>query len=143
MDVNLKKVNFPIILLIKRIYFIKVNKPSKDFFNNISDQDYLSIPNKNWDLKKETLIYLKSDIEGLLEIILKFRNNINEKYRLDITKFKTLPELALAIYTSNYVPNNLKSKFKMIKGNLETLIRSAYFGGNVDVFINKISNGFY
>lgn len=31
----------------------------------------------------------------------------------------------------------------MIKGGLEAKIRSSYFGGNVEVYINKISEGYY
>jgi len=118
------------------------DKPTKDFYNNISDQEYLTIPNDNWNLQKETLDYLKSDVEGLLEAIIKFNCNIFNKYQLNITKFKTLPGLALAAYTTSYFPNNLISDFKLIKGELEREIRTAYFGGNVDVFINKISNGY-
>lgn len=30
-------------------------KPSKNYFNNISELEYNSIPETNWDLKKETL----------------------------------------------------------------------------------------
>lgn len=31
----------------------------------------------------------------------------------------------------------------MIKGGLEREIRTSYFGGNVDTFINKIENGYF
>jgi hypothetical protein len=62
---------------------------------------------------------------------------------LNITKFKTLPGLSLAVYTSSYIPQNLVPDLKMIKGGLEREIRTAYFGGNVDVFINEISKGYY
>jgi hypothetical protein len=86
---------------------------------------------------------MKSDIEGLLEAVTKFRDNTFAKYKLNITKFKTLPGLALAIYTSAYIPKNLISELKMVKGDLERDIRSSYFGGNVDVYINKINNGYY
>jgi hypothetical protein len=79
----------------------------------------------------------------LLEAVLKFRNSIHNKYNLNITKFKTLPGLALSVYTSKYMPNNLKSQFRMIKGGLENKIRESYFGGNVGVYINKVSNGYY
>lgn len=126
----------------KSLYYIG-NKPAKTYYENISELDYSKIPDTNWDLKKETLTYLRSDVEGLLEAILKFRNKIFSKYQLDITKFKTLPGLALAVYTSNYIPNNLKSELKSIKGELEKEIRSSYYGGNVEVYINNISNGYY
>ena len=93
-------------------------------------------------MEKETLNYLKSDVEGLLEAILKFNDSIFSKYKLNITKFKTLSGLALAAFTSSYLPVDLISDFKLIKGNLESEIRSSYFGGNVEVFINEINNGY-
>jgi hypothetical protein len=89
------------------------------------------------------LKYLESDVKGLLEAVTKFNLNIFSNYNLNITSFKTLPGLALAVYTSSYIPNDLKFDLKMIKGELEREIRTSYFGGNVDVYINKISNGYY
>lgn len=94
-------------------------------------------------MKTETLSYLRADIEGLLEAVVKFRNSKHKRYGLDITKFKTLPGLALAAYTSKYIPNNLKPAFKMIKGSLEKKLRTSYFGGNVDIYINEISSGYF
>jgi len=139
---SIKKNKFPYKAVSKKTLFYIGNRPNKNFFNNILDQEYLTIPEKNWDMKKETLNYLKSDVEGLLEAIIKFRDNIYSKYKLNITKFKTLSGLALAVYTSHYIPNNLIKEFKMIKGSLEKEIRSSYFGGNVDVYINKINGGY-
>src|ERR1700749_3009409 len=78
--------------------------------------------------------------------MLKFRDSIHKKYNLNVTKYKTLslnPGLALTVYTSNYLPENLINKFKMIKGHLENIFRSAYFGGNVEVYINKIEEAYY
>jgi hypothetical protein len=119
------------------------DKPSKNFYNNISDLEYSKISDNNWDLKSETLNYLKSDIEGLLEVIIKFRDNIYNKYSLNIHKFKTLPSLAMFVYGSSYIPNNLKPDLTIVKGELERELREAYFGGNVDVFINLITNGYH
>lgn len=94
------------------------------------------------EFKKNTLLYLKSDLEGLLEALIKFNQYVYDKYSLCLTKYKTLPGLAFAAYSSSYLPNNLKSELKIIKGELEREIRSSYFGGNVDVFINEISEGY-
>jgi len=132
---------FPYKAVNKKSLFYLGNKPSINQYSNISDQDYQAIPNTNWNLKDETLKYLKSDVEGLLEAVLKFKENIYKKYQLNITNFKTLPGLALAAYTSSYIPSNLVSEFKMVK-DLEQEIRTSYFGGNVDVFINDISKGY-
>ena len=124
------------------LYYIG-DKPEKNFYNNISELEYSQIQNKNWNLKKETQKYLKSDLEGLLEALNKFKDNIYNKYQLNITKYKTISGLALAAYCSSYLPNNLKSELKMIKGELETELRSSYFGGNVDVFINEVTDAYY
>jgi len=95
----------------------------------------------NWDLKAECLKYLDKDVLGLLEIMTKFNEKIYNLYTLNITKFVTAPKLAAAIFTSNFYNNDLK--IKMIKGNVEKEIREAYFGGNVNTYVNKIDKGFY
>ena len=140
---KIKKGNFPYKFVDKKKLFYVGNKPSKEYYNKISNLEFDSIPDKNWDLKRETLKYLKSDVEGLLEAILKFRDNIHNKYNLNLTKYKTIAGLALAIYSSNYIPKELKPELKMVKGSLETKLRSSYFGGNVEVYINEISNAYY
>ncbi len=139
---KIKKGNFPHNFVNKNNLYYIGDKPSKVYYKSISDTDYLRIPQENWDLQKESLDYLKSDVEGLLEVITKFSNNIYEKYNLNITKFKTISGLALAIYTSSYIPNNLKTELKMVKGEIEKEFRTAYFGGNVDVFINETDKGY-
>jgi hypothetical protein len=74
--------------------------------------------------------------------MIKFSNNIYDKYQLNITKFKTLPGLALAVYKSSYLPSHLSPDLKMVKGDLEREIRKSYFGGNVEVYVNKIIKGY-
>src|SRR5258706_15664777 len=142
-ECNTKKGNFPYKFVNKDNLNYIGNKPSKNFYNNISELEYNNIPTDNWDLKKETLNYLKSDVEGLLEVLIKFNNNIYSKYQLNITSFKTLPGLALAVYRSSYIPESLNHEIKMTKGELEREIRSSYFGGNVDVFFNEVRGGYH
>lgn len=72
--------------------------------------------------------------------MLKFNKNVFSKYKLNITKLKTISSLALAAYRSSFLPEHLVQDFKMIKTEIETEIRTSYFGGNVDVFINEVSN---
>src|SRR5258706_241396 len=71
-ECNTKKGNFPYKFVNKDNLNYIGNKPSKNFYNNISELEYNNIPTDNWDLKKETLNYLKSDVEGLLEVLIKF-----------------------------------------------------------------------
>lgn len=140
---EVKKGYFPYSFVNKNNLYYIGEKPLKSYYNSISDVEYKTIPNDNWDLRKETIKYLKSDVLGLLEAITKFSDIIYNKYQLNITKFKTLPGLSLAAYRSSYLPENLNKKLKMIKGGLENEIRKSYFGGNVDVFINKITTGYH
>ncbi len=139
---NIKKGYFLYSFVNNNNLFYIGEKPSKYFYKNISDKDYSNISNNNWDLQKETLIYLKSDLEGLLEALNIFNLNIYYKYKLNITNSKTLPSLALAVYTSNYINTNLENKIKMVKGELEKEIRTSYFGGNVEVYVNKIDKSY-
>ena len=137
-----KKGLFPYSFVNKNNLFYVGQKPLISYYKDISDQEYLSIPEQNWNLEQETLDYLRSDVEGLLEVILNFNKIIFDKYSLNITKHKTLSGLALAVYGSSYIPNYLIKELKMIKGELEREIRSAYFGGNVDVYINEVTNAY-
>jgi hypothetical protein len=133
---NVQKGYFPYSFVNKNNLYYIGDKPSIKFFNNIPELDYNSISSDNWNLKKNTLSYLKSDLEGLLEALIKFGDNIFLKYNLNITKFKTLSGLAFAVYRSSYLPESFKSELKIVKGDLEQKIRTSYFGGNVEVYIN-------
>jgi len=94
-------------------------------------------------LKHEALKYLESDVLGLLEVMLKFNDKIFNLYSLNITNYVTAPKLAVGIFTSNFMSKSNDLNIKMIRGNVEKDIRSAYFGGNVNVLINKMDKGFY
>jgi len=139
-DCKVQKGVFPYNFMNSDNLFYIGNKPEKKYYENISLKNYNEIPNNNWNVKDETLRYLKSDIEGLLEILLKFSKNIFENYSLNISNYPTLPSLSLSIYTSSFY--NESNKIKMIKGQVEKDIRKSYFGGNVDVYINEVKNAY-
>src|SRR5258706_422156 len=134
---------------IKQLFFLKYNESSEQLVNRL----ILSIlMNPKFDGytfyahnlgRFDSIFILKSDVEGLLEVLIKFNNNIYSKYQLNITSFKTLPGLALAVYRSSYIPESLNHEIKMTKGELEREIRSSYFGGNVDVFFNEVRGGYH
>lgn len=131
-----QKGNFPYKFVNKNNLYYIGDKPSKEFYSDITELEYLNLSNNKWDLKLETLKYLRSDLEGLLEVVTEFRDNVYNKYNLNITKFKTLPGLALAVYRSSYLPESFRSELKIIKSDLAQKIRTSYFGGNVEVYIN-------
>ena len=59
--------------------------------------------------------------------MLNFSFKVFNSYSLNITKFRTLPSLALGVYTSSFYDEN-KNTIKMIKGKVEEEIRHSYFG---------------
>jgi hypothetical protein len=87
-----------------------------------------------YDIKTETIKYLKNDLYALLEVVSKYSNFIFKNYGLNITKNNTLSGLALKIYLSSFY--KYKKNFKIIKGNIESDIRKAYFGGLVLTKLN-------
>jgi len=136
-----KKGFFPHNFINKDNLFYIGDTPPHNCFKNMPINIYNSIKSENWNLKYEALAYLKKDVLGLLEVMLKFNEKIFNKYSLNITNFVTAPKLAVGIFTSKFYNNDLN--IKMVRGNVEKDIRSSYFGGNVNVFINKIDKGYY
>ena len=123
-----------------RLFYIG-KTPHIKHFKKMPISVYNLMKSDNWNLKDEALKYLKKDVFGLLEVMVKFNDKIYNLYSLNINNYVTSPKLAMAIYTSKFYNNDLK--IKMIRGIVEKDIRSAYFGGNVNVLINKIDKGFY
>ena len=136
---NIKKGYFPYSFVNKDNLFYIGNKPDIKYFDNIPLDVYKDM-HAEWDIRGETLSYLESDIQGLLEFITKFSTITFKEYSLNITKFTTAPSLAMGIFTSGYY-NESKNTIKMIKGQVEEDIRMSYFGGNVDVFEHVVPNG--
>jgi len=106
-------------------------------------ETYNQIKSKNWDLKAECLKYLEKDVLGLLEVMIKFNEKIFNLYSLNITSIPTAAKLAVSIFTSNFYKDSNDLKIKLITGNVEKDIRESYFGGNVNVLINKMDKGYY
>ena len=83
------------------------NIPSYYFYNEIIKyEEYLELSNKFnnkiWNLKNETIKYLKNDVNALYEIISKFSKEFYELESIDITKSVSISSLALKIFLANY-----------------------------------------
>lgn len=89
----------------------KITESKLNTYNNLPE---------TFNLKKDCLEYLKSDVMGLLEAMEKISLYYFENFNFNITKFNTLPSLALAIFGFGYKDN--EHKIKMIKGPLEKFI---------------------
>nr|YP_009568387.1 hypothetical protein [Orbilia oligospora]QBL02019.1 hypothetical protein [Orbilia oligospora] len=111
------------------------DKPDFKFYsnddNNVSIDDYNSIPKDNWNLKDETFKYLINDLHCTYQILEKFTNIIYNGERIDVTKVSTISSLSFKIIKANYLPLN---KLYQINGQSHKDIRNAYIGGRVDSF---------
>ena len=138
-----KKGIFPHNFINKDRLFYIGHTPNFHYFKNMPLTLYNKIKSDHWNLKHEALKYLESDVLGLLEVMLKFNDKIFNLYSLNITNYVTAPKLAVGIFTSNFMSKSNDLNIKMIRGNVEKDIRNAYYGGNVNVLINKMDKGFY
>jgi len=142
-EINYKKGIFPHNFVNKDRLFYIGETPDLKYFKNMPLKIYNQIKSNNWNLKEESLKYLEKDVMGLLEVMIKFNDKIFNLHSLNITNYVTAPKLAVGIYTSKYYTNSDDLKIKMIRGNVEKEIRTAYYGGNVNVLINKMNHGYY
>lgn len=131
-DVPTKKSIFPYNFMdsLNKINYIGI-KPDKYLYTNGLPDNYDNI--KFWDAKKETLEYLKNDCVSLYQIIDKFSHNIHLLNGVDISKYPTLPSIAMAIFRTKYYDE--KMNITNLKGKVRTFIQKGYFGGIVDVYI--------
>lgn len=113
--------------------------PDYSYFNNITHAEYLEyvnqFKNQSWNVKKETLTYLEYDLISLFNIIMEFNQIIYEKFKINISRVRTISGLAFLIFTSKYY-NESETPIYFTKGKLESYIRQAYVGGIVDVNVN-------
>lgn len=116
------------------------DKPAFEYFNDISLDEWNEIKKDNWNAKLETQKYLRADLIGLLEALLIFSNFIHDKYNINITRYPTIPSIALAIFLSNRI--DWHRFLKIIKGGCEKDIRSSYYAGLTNVFEHERKNGF-
>ena len=137
---NLKGI-FPYRFMNEDRLFYKGSVPKIKYFDGIDISYYNSLCTNitEWDAKSECLNYLSNDVFGLLDVMNKVSKLFYDKYSLNITNYKTLPSGILAAYTCNYY--NEDFNIKMTNGFIEKDIRTAYFGGNVDVFDHNIPDG--
>jgi hypothetical protein len=116
--------------------------PSIEHYDSITPEEYSLLKTDKWSFRAEAIKYLINDVESLREILLKFATEVYDMFSINITKYKTLPSMALAIYLSNYYDRN-KNPLKVVKGDVEKNIREAYYGGIASVFEHEVFEGYY
>jgi hypothetical protein len=131
---------FPYKFVNKDNLFYIGDKPAFKYYRDINKKDWDEIPNNNWNIKTETLKYLKSDLIGLLDSLFIFSNFIFNKYNANVTNYPTLPSLARGVYLSKF--HKYDYNIKIIKGGCESDIRSGYYAGLNQIFHHEIKHGF-
>ncbi len=56
-----------------------------------------------------------------------------EKYKIDIAKLYSLPNLALKIFRAHFMPKDIKG-IPILKPNIDSFVRKGYIGGAVDIY---------
>lgn len=107
------------------------NTPSYEFWEDISLSEYNKLYKKDWNLKDQCLEYLEKDLVSLLKIMEKFSEYINRKYHIQVTDSLTISRLALNVFFKEYLKD---SKLPIIKRNMFSDIKSAYYGGVTEVY---------
>jgi hypothetical protein len=89
----------------------KINKSNLSIFNNLSN---------TFNLKEACLDYLDKDLMGLLELMNVVNKMYYNDYKLNITKYSTLPAITMDICEIKFPDYNYR--IKRIKGPLESFI---------------------
>ena len=119
------------------------NVPDFKYFDKINYEDYLkyceTYNDSIWDCKKESLFYLEKDLISLFNVVMAFNKIIYNKFKVNITRVRTISGLAFIIFTSNYYDDN-KTPIYFTKGKIEKFIRKSYVGGIVDLYTQYTDN---
>lgn len=133
-NTNVKKGIFPYDFISELTLNYKGSVPDFSFFSKISEKEYSEYARSfvDWDVKRETINYLEKDLISLYDVILKFNLIIFEKFKINITRVRTISGLAFLIFTGKYYDEK-NTPIYLSKGKLERFIRKSYVGGIVDV----------
>jgi DNA polymerase type B, organellar and viral len=137
-NLNILKSYFPF-----NLFNIFYTGPFPDF-NYWTDISFTLFKNlkkgiKLWDFKIEATKYCQLDCKILHIILGKFSELIFSEFSINIhsSRILTLPGLAMAIYKSQFMPEN---KIFQILGLVEKNIRQSYSGASVDVYKSLFLN---
>lgn len=89
---------------------------------------------------RQTIIYLKQDLNSLYEVLVKVNKQIFMDYNLDLTDSSTISSLALKFYLSKYYKKNIPI---IDKTSMYRDIRDRYFGGITEVYKPYGENLYY
>lgn len=89
--------------------------------------------------KDYLVLYLKSDLLSLHEILLKSSKFINDEYKVDLLSCFSTASLAMMIFRTQF----LKNEIETLPRYYDKIIRESYFGGIVNVYKPHGKNLYY
>lgn len=98
----------------------------------MSIEEYKKLYKEDWDIKEETLQYLRLDLDCLYEIIKAANNQIFQDYKVNMKDSLTISGLAMKIYLTKYYKNNIP---RINKPSLYQDIKESYYGGMTEVSV--------
>ena len=112
------------------------------FYNKISLLEYKEMHLKNnWNLRKETILYLEKDLISLLEVLEKFNKSLFLNHGIQMNECLTISKIALTKFLNFYLKN---SKLPLInKLQHFNFINFGYYGGITEVYIPYGTDLFY
>jgi len=133
-NVPVKKSIFPYKFVNKNNLEYQGGIPDKHFYNPYDDysSQYELFKEGNWSLRDETIKYLRNDLISLYQVLNKMNDWLFQEYKINMTKYSTISGISLAIYRTKFLKNDFK--IPKLRGNINKNIRSAYYGGAVDVY---------
>jgi len=128
----------------KTLYYIG-KTPSIEFYNKPNSvmkiEDYKPLISDCWDLKKETLSYLESDLISLLQILYEFSDLILTKHGIQVSDNLTITSLGVDIFLNNHLD---KPKIPLINDkHMYNDLKKGYYGGLSEVYRGYGENLYY
>uniref|UniRef100_A0A896YUU9 DNA polymerase n=1 Tax=Coniophora puteana TaxID=80637 RepID=A0A896YUU9_9AGAM len=81
--------------------------------------------------KNKAEIYCNQDCIALYEVIIKFRELINENFHIDVVNYSTVPSLAFAIFRTHYLKPKIIPR---TEDEVYNFIRGSYTGGSTEMY---------
>jgi len=139
-----KKTYFPYSFVNENTLFYTGDFPTKDFYpTEVNNKIYFELKKKNsiWDMKNETLSYLKNDLMCLHEILSIVIKRINLLFKVDMTDSLTISSLAIKIFDKMY--NNKHLIPNITDPIMYKSIKKAYYGGRFEIYKPQGKNLYY
>jgi hypothetical protein len=112
-----------------------VGKIPNSQYWSITDEQYKEkqrvYDSYEWNFREEAKIYCNRDLICLYDVIKCFFNKVYDQYGISLLSYPTIGSLAMGIYRSNFMGSDVQ--IPLLNGSVANNIRSAYFGGIVDI----------